>query len=74
MNSVVAGQIKEIGPGYIVLGPQVRIEVPDGLWASVADCQVGQSLSIVLVGGHDGTRMVARSIRRNDARLRQPQQ
>jgi hypothetical protein len=74
MHAVVAGEIKEIGKGYIVLGPQVRIEVPDGLWASVADCQIGQSLSIVLVDGHEGTGMVARSIRRNDDRLRRQQQ
>jgi hypothetical protein len=58
-NSVVVGKIRVIGPGYIILGGNLRIILPAHL--SVADVQIGTSLTVV-VRQSDDERLVAESV------------
>jgi hypothetical protein len=65
-TSVIAGRLAEIGPGFIVLGEDLRITVPAAI--SLAGCRIGDSVSVV--AHHEGEVIVAEHVKRNVDELR----
>lgn len=60
--AIVSGRLVEVGPGYIVIGGDLRIEVPADV--SLADCQVGSWYTVTLTRDRD--RIIAQRITRNE--------
>ncbi len=59
---MVSGRLREIGPGYIVLGRDFRIEVPADL--AVVDCPIGSWCTVTLT--EDRAPTVAHIIAHNE--------